>query len=301
MKLKKIFIYLALAAVLTAGAGCSRARNIPVKDLKEIFKDAFLVNAYYQTNPILMRSMTVDSLDIYRPILQRYGYRLRDLEYTVHQISKQKSQNLSDIIELSIAELKKESEYLDQRVGVLDSVDARSSRMLMKTVIYEEQIAAREIRDTSRLRITVPVEAGIYELSYAYLVDSLDQNGGLRFTGTVYDTLGRRRNVTSQSLSKKQQKRAPTQRFETTAADSALVLLVGTYSSEMKRPHITIDSLKLVYYPPKEVAVDSVMKTFYQINFAPYYDGQKQAAQDSSTLRADTLRIDASGIGDGRP
>lgn len=290
-----------LGVVLAAGTGCSRAKNIPPKELKEIFKDAFLVNAYYQSNPQLMFSMTADSLDIYRPILKRHGYRLRDLEYTIQQISKQKSRNLSDIVELSIAELKKETESLDQRVAVLDSVDARAMRRFARTVLFEERIEAREVRDTAKLRITIPVETGTYELSYSYLVDSLDQNHGLRVTGMMYDTLGHRRSILSQPLTKKQRQTAAPQRFDAADSDSLIVLYLGNYSTALKQPHLTIDSLKLVHFPPAKVAVDSLMKIIFPINIPPFYGTQKDTAQDSGALRTDTQRVDSLAVGNARP
>lgn len=287
-----------LASVLL-WAGCSRTKNIPRSELKEIFKEAFIVNSYYQTNPRMMEAMMLDSLDIYRPILKRYGYTIRDLEHTVQNISKQKSRNLSDIVEKSIEELQKESQWLDQRVAALDTVDARVGRMFMQRVLYEERITAEEIRDTANLRINVPLKEGRYSLNYAYLLDSLEQNGNLRFTGMVYDSLGRRRNAFSQALSKKGRQRPPAHEIEVTAADTSLVLILGNYPKGMGRPHLIVDSLELVYFLPAQTALDSMMKMLYHPNFPPYGD-QDPAAQDSSALRPDPVGVDSLGVGDAR-
>lgn len=298
--MRKTFLYMALfAVVLAAGAGCTRPKEIPRGELGEIFKEAFLINAYYQLNPMVMQAMQMDSLDIYRPILKRHGYTLRDLEYTVQGISKQKSRNLSDIVERSIAELKKESEMLDERVAALDTVNARAGRMFMRRVLFEEQITAEKVSDTSKLRITLPVNEGTYTVSYKYLVDSLDENWSVRIMASIIDTAGRRRPAFSQMLVKMTRQSPAPQRFETTAADSALVLVLGNYPArEMKRPHLTVDSLEVVYFLPQQQALDSLMKTLFHLYLPPYYGAENPAAQDSGALRPDTLGADPVGAGD---
>ena len=299
--MRKLFTYIVFAAaVLATGTGCSRAKDIPRGELKEIFKEAFLINAYYQTNPRMMEAMMMDSLDIYRPILERYGYTLRDLEYTVQNISKQKSKNLSDVVEKSIEELKKESEWFDQRIADMDTVSARAGRIFMQEVLFEEQITAEEIKDTAKLRIILPVKEGTYAVSYAYLLDSLEQNGSLRITGTVYDTVGRRRSVFSQVLSKRGRQRPEPHRFDTTAADSTLVLLLGNYPKTMGRPHLIVDSLRLDYFLPAQKAQDSLRRMLYHPNFPPYYGEEDPVAQDSSALRPDAVGVDTVGTADPR-
>lgn len=289
--MRKILLYIALLAL---GAGCAGPHEIPRNDLAEIFKDAFLVNAYYQSNPRMSQAVRMDSLDIYRPILERYGYTLRDLEYTVQEMSKQKNRNLSDIVERSIEELKRESGLLDERVAALDTVDARAGRMFMQQVLFEDRITAERVSDTSKLRITLPLKVGDYEVNFKYLVDSLEENGAVRVTGMIIDTAGRRRSAFSQALTKLKRQSPPPQKFESTAADSALVLLLGNYPArEMKRPHLIVDSLEVTYFLPKQVALDSLMKMFLHFELLPDKD-----AQDSSPLRPDPVGTDPVGSGD---
>ena len=293
--MRKILLYMALLAVC---AGCSGPREIPQRDLAKVFKDAFLVNAYYQSNPPVSYTMRMDSLDIYRPILERYGYTLRDLEYTVRQISKQKSSNLSDIVERSIVELKQESGMLDERVAALDTVNARVGRMFMQKVLFEEQITAEKVADTSKLRITVPLREGSYEVSYKYLVDSLEENGAMRIMGTIVDTAGRRRSAFSQSLTKFKRQSPEPYKFAAAAADSALVLVLGNYpAKDMKRPHLTVDSLEVVYFLPLQTALDSMMRTFFHLDLIPENE-KDSVAQDSSALRSHPVGTDPAGGGD---
>ncbi|MCL2562063.1 MAG: DUF4296 domain-containing protein [Rikenellaceae bacterium] len=259
----KRIIYIALLLVAALGAGCSRAKNIPRSELAEIFKDAYLANAYRQQNP----QIEFDSIDMYGPVLARYGYTVRDLEYTVERISRQKSRNLSDIVERAIAELKRESEWLTGRVAVLDTVDARVARMMMDTVLFERRIMATEIADTAHLKIVIPLREGAYVVNYISVTDTLEQNAGVRIVGQVLDTLGTRRHIFSQPVITGSRRRpnAP-HRFETTPADSILILTLGNYPSQnMRRPHLTVDSLEVLFFFPPQAALDSLMRTL------PYY------------------------------
>ena len=53
--------------------GCSDKRIISDSDLEKITEEMFLVNAYASAH-----SINTDSLDIYTPILQKYGYTQED-------------------------------------------------------------------------------------------------------------------------------------------------------------------------------------------------------------------------------
>ena len=294
--MKRTLAYLLLLAAVVAAGGCSRAKTIPNRDLKEIFKEAFLINAYYQTNPALIMA---DSLDIYNPILKKHGYTLRDLENTVQNITKQKSQSLSHIVEMAIGELLDESRYLDDRVAALDTVDARASRMFAREVLYEPNITVKTVKDTARLRITLPVEEGSYVVSFSYLLDSLDLNRGLRMTGTVRDTLGRIRNIPPATVGGFERKRIAPHRIETTAADTSLVLVLVAYPKDVKNPNLSIDSLRIVRYLTKEKASDSLSKLMFHPNFPPYAQ-HDPVAQDSSALCPDPIGVDSVGSGDDR-
>ena len=79
-----IYITLIVAATLMTAA-CTRHKIIPDDKLALIFHDAFLTNSY-----VGEQNITIDSLSIYEPIFERYGYTTADIHYTVGNFSKRK-------------------------------------------------------------------------------------------------------------------------------------------------------------------------------------------------------------------
>ena len=75
--IKKI-AYVALAMAAMAFVSCTQKRIIPDDTLADIFHDAFVVNAY-----IGEERVNLDSLQIYEPIFNRYGYTSEDVVHTV--------------------------------------------------------------------------------------------------------------------------------------------------------------------------------------------------------------------------
>ena len=69
--MRKILVALAL---LTLTASCSSRKMIDDKTLATIFKEAYITNAF-----LGVRYMNLDSLQIYEPILDKYGYTPEDL------------------------------------------------------------------------------------------------------------------------------------------------------------------------------------------------------------------------------
>ncbi len=278
--MRKFLIILIAVAV----AGCDRPKTIPREELKEIFKEAFLVNAYYDTHPL----MTDDSLDIYGPVLRRWGYDVRDLEHTVQNFSRKKSAKLSDVVVDAIDELTAQAAYYDERVAVIDSIDAVAGRMFRREVLWRDSILVTRIADTARLRISLPVEAGDYEVSYKYFIDSLEENRNLRTTMWLVDTLGIL-NLKNTNFMTAHLRLGNEQRITATGADSLLeVRFGGYYPRNMKRPHIRIDSLRITYYLPRREALDS-LSTLWNQTFVPHAAPQDSSAHGAVATGSDTI------------
>ena len=54
--------------------GCQGRKEIDDKTLAMIFRDAYITNAYLGVN-----YLNIDSIQIYEPILGKYGYTAEDL------------------------------------------------------------------------------------------------------------------------------------------------------------------------------------------------------------------------------
>lgn len=163
-------ISLCMFLLVLAGA-CARHKIIPDRKLAQIFHDAFLANAYIGSEQV-----DIDSLNIYEPIFAGYGYTTEDVYYTIGNFSKRKSARLGDVVELAIEMLEAEGKYYNREVAVLDTIDNVARRSFTRTVYADSLIRVGSLRDTARLRFSVDVRPGEYNLSLKYLVDSLDRN-----------------------------------------------------------------------------------------------------------------------------
>lgn len=249
------YILLTLSACMVL-AGCSHPKTIPDEKLEQIFEEIFLANAYYNT---LDNKVRPDTLDMYRPILQKYGYKVGDLTYTIENYSKRKSVKISDLVESTIRRLEAGEQRYTALVAARDTVEAAARRQFAQTVYYNTAISVTSFADTGRLRIEIPVRPGDYDIMYRYILDSLDRNGRARSLYELYNPYWYRTNSTSFGLNTR---RRSTHTATMTAEpyDETLVLKLAGYSPDMNRPHVYIDSIRVTYYPPIQAALDSLVQ-----------------------------------------
>ena len=248
-------ILLVILACMFLGS-CSRSKTIPDEKLEQIFEEIFLVNSYYNT---VGDKSPLDTVDIYRPILEKYGYRVRDLTYTIENYSKRKSAKISDLVENTIRRLEAGERQYTALVAARDTINARARRQFTKVVYYDTAISVTSLADTSRLRIAIPVTEGDYTITYRYMIDSLDQNGRPRSLYELYNEHWYRTDNSSHGLNPR---RHSYHMATMTAApyDHTLVMKLAGYGADMDRPHVYIDSIKVTYNPPIEVALDSLVR-----------------------------------------
>ena len=244
-----------MAIVALAVAACSGPKVIPDQDLVNIFHDAFVVNAYMSEADI-----TSDSLYVYEPIFKRYGYTMDDLQHTLTTINERKSSRISDIMSEVSRKLEQESKAEHRKIVVLDTIDNVAKRAYTRTVYSDSLIRVNELRDTSKLRITLKdLIKGEYTVSFDYLIDTLDENRNSRVEVylVVNDTTHSLRHtmMLSRYRNGKYSRKfsADTQHKE---------LYVNMYyhpkNEESKLPDITIRNFKIVRVLPTEVSVDSL-------------------------------------------
>jgi len=133
-----LFLLLVLSA-----AACSRPRIIPDEQLAAIFRDAYLTNAYVSREQI-----DTDSLKLYEPVFDRYGYTAEDVYYTIGNFSRRKSARLSDVVERAIVLLDTEGARYDHEVAVLDTIDRVARRTATRTLRTDTLLRVERLRDT---------------------------------------------------------------------------------------------------------------------------------------------------------
>lgn len=251
--MKRFLRIAASAAFVLLLSACARHKIIPDDTLAQIFHDAFLTNAY-----IGSEGVKTDSLRIYEPIFARYGYTTDDVHYTIGNFSKRKSARLGDVVELAIEMLEAEGKYYNREVAVLDTIDNVARRSFTRTVYADSLIRVGSLRDTARLRFSVDVRPGEYNLSLKYLVDSLDRNEkGLRGVVWLERRDSTRTNVYTTTLRRDRQENF-TRRFTVDTTHRRLWVDFIEFRGKPQRPSLTVSDLKIDYTPETSAAVDSL-------------------------------------------
>lgn len=166
-----------LLAATAALGGCHRHKIIPEQELGKIFHDAMLVNAYIAT-----KSVNIDSLNIYEPIFEKYGYTTDDVRYTINNFSRRKNARLGDVAEHMIRQFDKETKALKHQVTILDTIDNVANRRYHTQLLRDTAIVIKDAADSAQLQYFIPIKGeGDYEIGVSYTVDEEDKVRGRRF------------------------------------------------------------------------------------------------------------------------
>lgn len=278
MKHTFTILLLAVVALMTA---CNKPKEIPDKDLGAIFRDAMLVNAYLAINT----GTELDSLRVYEPIFARYGYTAEDVQYTIHNFSRRKSANLSDVAEYMILLLDREANALNLQVAKLDTVENVARRRFTKVMLADTAINVRKEADSLRLRFVVePVVAGTYNISAKYTLDSLD-----KATGRRYRVYFQRRDSSERSIAngliQRRKGASFDHRYEIMPDDTSYVRLVieMAHFADRKQKATTrmlIHDMKVTYTPPLEKCVEMLFNE--QSNMRIFSDSLIHAIEEGA-------------------
>lgn len=279
----KTYGILVMTLFLLGLSSCNRQKTIPDDTLSDIFRDMYLSNAFANQ----AGSINYDSINIYEPILNGYGYDSRDFIHTVSSFTKRKSARLSDIVDDAIEKLDAMNAVLTRRVQILDKVDSIAYSMSKETVYADSLIQIRRLADSAKMTVTIPAEPGRYDIAYYYRQDSLDTNRPLTNRHSIKDGSGNSIGGNSARLRHKE-RTLYTGNLEAPTGTRELILTFGNYPASARAPIILdIDSLTVVHYPPKEVALEKMLRSHLDypliINGRPYYEYYNLPA-DSSTL-----------------
>ncbi len=255
--MKKIVLSALLSLLLIAPA-CTKRTVIPDEELALIFRDAFLVNAY-----VLDKKIEFDTLQVYQPIFDYYGYSSEDVAYTVGSFSKRKSARLSDVVERSIKLLEQGGSHYVHETMILDSIDAIALRRSTRSILHIPEVTYYELRDTTSLLIKLDsIPAGRYRIKFDYLVDSLDNNRSSYRTMSWAEFPG---DKIKKGLSTSYLRKKTPNNFERvldldTMTHKLIIELAESY--EVKRtPHVTFRNINIDYTPQLDEAVEKLYRS----------------------------------------
>ena len=304
--IKRILSAIIAIVMAVSITGCQKKRVIPDDTLANIFHDAFVVNAYVGEERI-----NLDSLQIYEPIFEQYGYTAKDVVYTVGNFSRRKSARLGSVVEQAIARLERENKYHAQKIVILDTIQNVAVRTFTRTVYKDSLIKAVKRADSTLLRVEIsPICQGEYTISYKYKCDGDIKKHPRKAEFYFKDDEGFRSGYASFSLNQMGDiKRTLVAR----RAEDKLVLNLGEidgrgqeksarekqYEKRKKskeklpkgltgKPAITIMNLQVHYTPKTESAIDSLFARYVDVKI---FADEFLAKKDSLALSADSTRV----------
>lgn len=289
-QMKSLIRTIALLALVATATACNKPRVIPDDRLADIFYEVYLTNAYVDR-----QDLNLDSMMLYEPIFEKYGYTIEDLHLTINSFSKRKSARLSDVVELSIQRLERESDLLNAQVADLDTINAIARRASVQQIYFDSLIHMRSLSDTAKMKRRIPIQhPGEYQVEYYYYINPEDKNSSHRTVGYFVDSADHR----SKYYTMRYRRLMRDKYIHTFMADSTvreLVLELCNLNPRPLRPNFKIDSLIVKYYPPRKIALDTL--TARNFGFRLLVDGfytpeLPATAADSSLYFANPPRIE---------
>lgn len=286
--MKRVLI---ITLTLLCIVSCARKKEIDDQTLAKIFSEAYISNAYLGIN-----YFNIDSVQIYEPILERYGYTPEDLRYTIGNFSRRKSAQLGRVLKDAEEQIKVFADIYEKEVVILDTIKNVAVRSMQRVVCKDSLISVKKLADTSKLKLVVePLQPGIYSIRYRYTCEreKFKEKGkskelSLRGAINIETNNGIHKNNYSYNLRDEENIR------RTITTDTASKRLVITFaktadqSKKMKKPNVTVTDLVIEYTPEENLAIDSLFKRYIDIKI---FDDVFFPAKDSLTLSADSTRV----------
>lgn len=242
--IRKLLYILLTSALLFS---CNKTKTIPEDKMALIIRDILVSNSYVVEK--LSRTISRDSIDIYTPIFDKYGYKASDFQHTLDGMTTRKSSRFSQLIDQAIEEIRiidgsvkfvvRQREYMDSIIisKYTDTVFVRDSLITITSKRNEMNV------------YSMAVKPGTYNVSFYYLIDSAD-NKAYRARRHIKDTLGRQVQSNFERLVIKGKKTKTAFSVTASPAADSLVLAFVNNIEQQKDGKIEIDSLVVSYYGP---------------------------------------------------
>ena len=287
----KKFAYVALAMAAMAFVSCTQKRIIPDDTLADIFHDAFVVNAY-----IGEERVNLDSLQIYEPIFNRYGYTSEDVVHTVGNFSRRKSARLGSVVEAAISRLEQESKIYAGKVVILDTIKSVAVRTFTRVIYRDSLIKSNKRADSVNMRVIVtPVTKGEYTINYSYKCKGDLEKHPRKAEFYFENEDGHRHGYTSVSM---HMFGTVNRTLVANDSDVRLVMKLGEFEKKSKnypKDHsITIRNLKVTRKLREKDALDSLFKHYVDVKI---FSNEFLYKKDSVALSADSTRVSTTSPG----
>lgn len=278
--------------IVLSVAGCARKKEIDDHTLAKIFSEAYITNAYMG-----IKYFNIDSVQIYEPILEHYGFTPEDFRYTIGNFSRRKSAQLGRVLKEAEEQIKQYADIYDREVVILDTIQNVAVRTMQRVVHKDSLISIKKLADSSKLKMVIdPLQPGMYSVRYKYnctkeqVKDKKGKKKDLALRGVINieTSTGTHANNYAYNLREEENIR------RTISTDTAAKRLVITFAKpadpthKMRKPNITISDFIIEYTPEENLAIDSLFKRYIDIKI---FDDVFFSAKDSLALSANTTRV----------
>jgi hypothetical protein len=244
-----------------------------------------------------IKYFNIDSVQIYEPILEHYGFTPEDFRYTIGNFSRRKSAQLGRVLKEAEEQIKQYADIYDREVVILDTIQNVAVRTMQRVVHKDSLISIKKLADSSKLKMVIdPLQPGMYSVRYKYnctkeqVKDKKGKKKDLALRGVINieTSTGTHANNYAYNLREEENIR------RTISTDTAAKRLVITFAKpadpthKMRKPNITISDFIIEYTPEENLAIDSLFKRYIDIKI---FDDVFFPAKDSLTLSADSTRV----------
>lgn len=291
----KLLGALCLMLILTIFTSCDKPKSIPDTTLVSIVGDLYLANAYWDMHGSY--AFEKDSMDVYTPIFEHYGYTPEDFMYTIEGLTKRKSLKFSDVLQAALDTLDAKGRPTFQAVARRDTLNRIASELYKKEVYsaLESQRYSRLSRAQDSPAIKIPVEAGKYKIEWICHIDSTDQNPYVQYMQCLTDQDGKKSDYLYRSYTKGTKNAESATLIVKEGKGSQWLNVYPAYTTlrenQQYTTKVTIDSLRITRYPTQEQIRDSIQARFlYNLPLIP--------PQQYDTLTKDFLpfALDTTGV-----
>lgn len=260
MNSKYIFI-LALFLVFSCR---NDLKLIPEEDLGKIIVESVVAESFLQNTGKLNRQ---DSLSYYLPILDKYGYTAKDVEYTIERMVQRKSNVFGQLMDKISGDVSKIKDVYEFQSNMGRKWRAAMREIVLDTLFFSpDSIKVDSYDDLEMLDYRVPINrAGEIIVKYNYKIGAADSNYVRYMTYELSDSLSKRRyNSNNYWLNKSE----TTLKFEkeipvkNNYRGNVLDVRVMSYTSNNSKPKrkevkgvsFQIDSVTILFRPEYEEA-----------------------------------------------
>lgn len=174
-------------------AACGNSqKEIPEEKLRDIIADIVLTDSYIN-NVMKPTYRERDTIDYFNPILDKYGYTIKDLEYTLDKYSRRKTDVIWNTLDQATAQVEVIRAMYDSGSKMREKWNTFVTERSTDTLYYhEDTINIRSVSDLNKLINKKPIHnRGTFTISFDYKMKEGEKNESQYLVYFLSDTLNK--------------------------------------------------------------------------------------------------------------